>query len=271
MLRPDVNAPLENAITSPTPGSSPLRILLAEDHAVNQKVALLMLGKLGYRADIAVDGTEVLEAVSARMYDLVLMDVQMPQMDGLEACRWICAQWVPDDRPRIVALTAGFAADRAECLAAGMDDFIAKPIRMSSLRAVLDGCPRRHGPDSQPIALPVPPAVELSVLDTLRELQAPGQPDIVTELIDLFLADAPELVRSMRAAITAGDEHRLNHCAHKLGSSAATLGGAPLATLCMRVEKGTEGATLESYAGEIDGIEAALTRLTAALLTMRRA
>jgi CheY-like chemotaxis protein len=117
----------------------PLRILLAEDNPVNRKLALRILAKLGYDADVAVDGLEVIAALERQPYDLVLMDVQMPELDGLEATRQIRARW-PDDGPRIVAMTANaMAEDREACLVAGMDDYLAKPIRVAELTAALAG------------------------------------------------------------------------------------------------------------------------------------
>ncbi|HSJ52647.1 MAG TPA: response regulator [Anaerolineae bacterium] len=118
----------------------PLRILLAEDNLVNQKLALRLLERMGYRADVAANGLEVLQALRRQPYDLVLMDVQMPEMDGLEASRAIGREWPVGQRPRIVAMTANvLPEDRQECLAAGMEDFIAKPIRVEELVAALAG------------------------------------------------------------------------------------------------------------------------------------
>ncbi|MBE2243425.1 MAG: response regulator, partial [Burkholderiaceae bacterium] len=117
----------------------PLRILLAEDNAVNQKLALRLLQQMGYRADVASNGIEAIECVARQTYDVVLMDVQMPEMDGLEASRRIVARW-PESaaRPRIVAMTANaMQGDREECLAAGMDDYVTKPIRVDALVAAL--------------------------------------------------------------------------------------------------------------------------------------
>ncbi len=112
----------------------PLRILLAEDNAVNQKLALRLLQQMGYRADVASNGVEAIECVERQPYDVVLMDVQMPEMDGLEASRRITAKWPPHERPRIVAMTANaMQGDREECLAAGMDDYVTKPIRVDAL------------------------------------------------------------------------------------------------------------------------------------------
>jgi CheY-like chemotaxis protein/HPt (histidine-containing phosphotransfer) domain-containing protein len=116
----------------------PLRILLAEDNSVNQQLALLLLGRMGYRADVAANGLEALEAVERQPYDVILMDVQMPEMDGLEASRRLCQRYPVDRRPRIVAMTANaMQGDREMCLAAGMDDYVAKPIRVEELTAAL--------------------------------------------------------------------------------------------------------------------------------------
>ena len=122
----------------------PLSILLAEDNSINQKVALLVLGRLGYRADVAANGLEALEAVRRQHYDVVLMDVQMPEMDGLEATQAIRREFADRSRPRIVATTANaMKEDRDACLAAGMDDYITKPIQFPELVAALNKCQAR--------------------------------------------------------------------------------------------------------------------------------
>jgi signal transduction histidine kinase/ActR/RegA family two-component response regulator len=112
----------------------PLRILLAEDNLVNQKLAMRLLQQMGYRADLAVNGLEAIEQVERQRYDVVLMDVQMPEMDGLEASRRITKRWPTQRRPRIVAMTANaMQGDRQDCLGAGMDDYLTKPIRVDQL------------------------------------------------------------------------------------------------------------------------------------------
>ncbi|WP_213956579.1 GAF domain-containing protein [Variovorax sp. dw_954] len=122
----------------------PLRILLAEDNAVNQKLAMRLLQQMGYRADLASNGIEAVESVERQAYDVVLMDVQMPELDGLDATRQICARLQPGERPRIVAMTANaMQGDREMCLAAGMDDYITKPIRVDSLVEALNNVPER--------------------------------------------------------------------------------------------------------------------------------
>ncbi len=137
----DAAAPADEALVAghrPAAAAVPLRILLAEDTAVNQKVVLLMLERLGYRADLAADGIEAVEALRRQSYDVVLMDVQMPRMDGLEATRRIHQLLAEKKRPRIIGLTAhAMSGDRERFLRAGMDDYISKPIHLDELRAAL--------------------------------------------------------------------------------------------------------------------------------------
>jgi len=124
----------------------PLRILLAEDNVVNQKLAMRLLQQMGYRADLASNGIEAIECVARQTYDVVLMDVQMPEMDGLEASRQITARWPAAQRPRIVAMTANaMQGDREMCIAAGMDDYVTKPIRVDALVAALSQVPAQEG------------------------------------------------------------------------------------------------------------------------------
>jgi GAF domain-containing protein/CheY-like chemotaxis protein len=130
--------PVRAAMDKEMAKGHPLRILLAEDNAVNQKLALRILERLGYRADVASNGLETVESIERQTYDVILMDVQMPEMDGLEATRQIVAKW-PQKHPRIIGLTANaLEGDREQCLAAGMDDYISKPIRVEELVDALE-------------------------------------------------------------------------------------------------------------------------------------
>jgi CheY-like chemotaxis protein len=117
----------------------PLKILLAEDNAFNQKLATHLLEQMGYQADLAANGLEAIQSLERQHYDVILMDVQMPEMDGLEATRRICARWPRDTRPQIIAMTANaMQGDREMCLQVGMDDYISKPIRVTELAAALE-------------------------------------------------------------------------------------------------------------------------------------
>ena len=127
------------ARSRPRPTRLPLRLLLADDNPINQKVGLSVLHKLGYRADVANNGLEVLKALDQKAYDILFLDVQMPEMDGLEAARQICQRWPADKRPRIIAMTGNaLMGDREKCLQAGMDDYISKPVRVRELQTALE-------------------------------------------------------------------------------------------------------------------------------------
>jgi CheY-like chemotaxis protein len=127
-------APARSTMDARMAERHPLRILLAEDNVVNQKLAMRILQQMGYRADLASNGIEAIECVKRQTYDVVLMDVQMPEMDGLEASKRITTLWNAAERPRIVAMTANaMQGDREMCLAAGMDDYLTKPIRVEQL------------------------------------------------------------------------------------------------------------------------------------------
>jgi CheY-like chemotaxis protein len=147
------------AIVTGTPNGHPIRVLVAEDNVVNQKVAVRMLEKLGLRADVAADGREAVDLFALLPYDLVLMDCQMPEMDGYEAAREIRKHEAPDRRVVIVAMTAdAMAGARDQCLRAGMDDYIAKPIRMEDLAAILNKSLPLTGTRALAVTTAQPPA-----------------------------------------------------------------------------------------------------------------
>jgi GAF domain-containing protein/CheY-like chemotaxis protein/tetratricopeptide (TPR) repeat protein len=142
---PKVAAPAKSRLDPTMATRHPLRILLAEDNVVNQKLALRILQQMGYRADVASNGIEAIESVERQAYDVILMDVQMPEMDGLDATRRIAAKWPPDKRPRIVAMTANaMQGDREMCITAGMDDYLTKPIRVDQLVEALNQASARE-------------------------------------------------------------------------------------------------------------------------------
>jgi CheY-like chemotaxis protein/HPt (histidine-containing phosphotransfer) domain-containing protein len=247
----------------------PLRVLIAEDNIVNQKVAVKMLGRLGYRPDVVNNGLEAVEAVARQRYDVLLLDVQMPVMDGFEAARRITATRGPGDRPRIVGMTAlAMTGDRERCLEAGMDDYITKPVKPEELQGALE----RAAPAAPAVTLVEAPAqepVDLSVLASLRELQDPDEPDFVTELIDLLVADLPEKLRALEDAAAAGNAHGVNRIAHSLKSSCGNLGAVPLSKIFLSIErKGAEGDLLATP-DLIAAAAAEFTRVKQALSAQR--
>jgi CheY-like chemotaxis protein/HPt (histidine-containing phosphotransfer) domain-containing protein len=217
----------------------PLRILVAEDNAVNQQLVMLMLQRLGYRADLAGNGVEAVEAVHRQGYDLVLMDVQMPEMDGLEASRRICEERAGSDRPWIVAMTANaMAGDREECLEAGMDDYLTKPLDLAALASALErtASAQEGADDGGEGGELETPACDPGPLDELLEVMGEAGPELVRSLVATFLAEAPRLLEAAAEAEAAGRIEEVQRAAHSLKSSSAALGAMRLAAACRRLE-----------------------------------
>jgi CheY-like chemotaxis protein len=227
-----------------------LRILVVEDNPVNQKVAVGVLARLGCRADVAGNGVEALEAIRRQPYDAILMDVQMPEMDGIEATRRIRAELPPERQPCIVALTANaMAEDRERCLAAGMDDYLSKPLRSAQLVAALAGCcPASTVGSVAPLATAAPTgtgdgsSLDLAVLAELRaDLE---DDDFVQEIIDRFVATTAGQVEAMQVAHRTGDHETLRTTAHTMKGTSATFGALRLAQLSTELQDAAaNGAT----------------------------
>jgi CheY-like chemotaxis protein len=233
---------------------------------VNQKVALQLLERLGYRADVAWNGLEVLDALERQPYDVVLMDVQMPELDGLDASRRICERWSPRVRPRIIAMTANaMPEDREACFSAGMDDYLAKPIRPDELaRALRDVGPLRGraeaGSDDAGISLAA------AALESLREI---GGNDFLAELIDEFLTEAPALLAALRRALEQDDADETRRAAHTLKSNGATFGAEAFSELCRELEARAKDGRLEGAEQLVDRIDGEYARLQEALAALR--
>lgn len=231
----------------------PLRILLVEDISLNQKVALQILERLGYRADVASNGLEALSALRQQSYDLVFMDVQMPEMDGLEATRHICQEWPHPNRPWIIAMTAhAMQGDKEECLSAGMNDYISKPIRVEALIQAFNNYRIFQPFDPQVMAVVnkkeeiyqpkinseviLAPAIDSEIFQALIEMTGDDAVEILAEFIDGYLEDAPQRLLAIGNAIARGDAAALRSAAHALRSLSVTVGAMPLAQLCEELE-----------------------------------
>jgi signal transduction histidine kinase/CheY-like chemotaxis protein/HPt (histidine-containing phosphotransfer) domain-containing protein len=257
-----VGAAREETPSAPGAGSAvmaaaPLRILLAEDNEINQTVAIRLLERLGHRADVASNGREVLARLEHAIYDIVLMDVQMPEMDGLEASRAICARWPAGRRPRIVAMTAeAMHGDREKCLAAGMDDYIVKPVTLDQLREALTRCPAPGGVAAES-------AVDRRVLEQLRE-DLGGNPPL-RDIIVSFLETTPEALVTLRDAAARADVDAIRRTAHMLKGTSAMLGARPLAEQCAELEHLSRSGHVADAVSRVTAIEASYRKVEAAL------
>lgn len=219
----------------------PLRILLAEDNAVNQKVALLILSRLGYRADCAANGYEVLDAVTKRPYDVILMDVHMPELDGLEATRRLRRKGPWLTSPRIIAMTADVMQEgREACMEAGMDDFVSKPIRLAELVAAIERCSGIRATESSPGRMAPPsersslvsaeePVIDDEIFDNLRMVCELGGSGTLAVLVTDFLSDSKRLLDEVQDAASRGDWELLERLAHTLKGTSGMFGAKIMA------------------------------------------
>ncbi len=218
-----------------------VRVLLAEDNAVNQKVALHQLKRLGYSADVVDNGRAALEALERNelQYSLVLMDCQMPVMDGYEATTELRRRENGSRHIPVIAMTANaMQGDKEKCFAAGMDDYMSKPVNAPELQAVLARwlLPELQSHESELIENDrVRPAdvLDAFVLAGFRELQAQGNPGFVAELIGLFLQDTPPHIDALRKALPKGDRDTLEHEAHSLKGSCGSFGARRMEAICI--------------------------------------
>jgi signal transduction histidine kinase/DNA-binding response OmpR family regulator len=227
-----------------TPLRAGVRVLLAEDNVVNQKVAVRQLERLGYAADAVENGREAVEAVRGGGYALLLMDIQMPEMDGFAAAREIRRQEGKGPRLPIVALTANaLTGDRERCLEAGMDDYLAKPIVERELARVLE----RFAPPGS-----APPPLDPEVLEGLRELSR-GTDQFLREIGAIYLDDAPRRMDEARAAAARGDAPALASAVHALKSASGNVGAEVVRKLCARIEASARGGTVDAArVGELE-------------------
>jgi PAS domain S-box-containing protein len=260
-------------------------VLLVEDNPVNQELAQNFLEVFGCQVDVAANGREAVAAVSRRAYDLVLMDCQMPEMDGFEATTEIRRREAHEENRRripITALTAhALQGDREHCLAAGMDDYLSKPFTQDQLVEVLvrwlptkvattpdqgrnisPGLSTEEGNSQSPNTAASSSAIDYQTLMAIRALQRPGKPDVLEKAINMYLDTTPELLRNLRIGLDARDATAVHRAAHSLKSSSANLGARELAALCKELETIGRTQALE-LAGPV------LTRLESGYATVQ--
>jgi two-component system, sensor histidine kinase and response regulator len=255
-------------------GRDHVRILVAEDNTVNQKVALRQLDRLGYAADAVANGIEVLEALDRIPYDVVFMDCQMPEMDGYEATREIRKREGDSRRTTIIAMTANaLDGDRERCLAAGMDDYISKPVKRELLSAAIERWVADRGSSrqvaeslntSQPPEASSARVIDASVIAELRALQSSTDPEFFNHLIDLFLEETPHRLASMREELATANAESLAHEAHALKGSSGHLGATRMDALCEILED-------QGRAGSTNGAPALLSALEEEFERVRKA
>jgi CheY-like chemotaxis protein/HPt (histidine-containing phosphotransfer) domain-containing protein len=250
------------------------RVLVAEDNQVNQKVAVRMLERLGYRADVAADGLEALEALLRVPYAAVLMDVQMPEMDGHEATAEIRRREAGlNRRTPIIAMTANaMRGDREKALAAGMDDYLPKPVKPEELEAALGRwIPQEEAGNSMAIAeaegSSVAPGdaeepLDRAVVGSLLEL---GGSELLSELAETFTSDTSPTLSALREAASAGDAQSVERIAHSLKGSSGSMGARRMSAICAELQDAGASGGLSRAPGLLERLEGEFGRVRAAL------
>jgi signal transduction histidine kinase/HPt (histidine-containing phosphotransfer) domain-containing protein len=252
MPRTEKSAPVSSEFDATMAERLPLRILLADDNLINQKVGVKMLQRLGYRPEVAANGIEVLKLLEQQPFDLIFLDVQMPEMDGYEAARRIRQKWNDPERPHLIAMTGNaLEGDRERCLEAGMDDYVAKPVRIPELQAVIQrwGKARQAAqnnslPENVPAAgasavatsaaASTEPILDPTIITELSDMKSKEGVPLLCELIDLFLQNAPKHLEQIK---TSGDNlQQLSFAAHVFRGMSLNLGANGLGQLCQELE-----------------------------------
>lgn len=254
----------------------PLRILLAEDNAINQRVAVLFLQKLGYRADVVSNGREAVLTTERVPYDIIFMDVQMPEMDGLEATRQILARSLPFPHPQIIAMTAhAIAGDRERCLAAGMVDYLNKPIELPMLRSALLRAAarlRQQSPSATtPIAANSSPDKLIFNEERALSLHQLGEltgTQVLAELRQAFDHEYAQSLANMRHALSKSDAKTLERIAHSFKSTCGNLGGERIAAVCQQIEDDAKEESLGNINELLARLDVEATPFLAALDTL---
>lgn len=228
----------------------PLRILLAEDNVINQRVALAMLSRLGYRADVVANGVEAVRALELGAYDVVLMDIQMPEMDGITASRIIREKISKDKQPYIIAMTANVSTDdRDACVAAGMNDFVGKPMRVEGVLTALSRVGQEKPAQSRSFMPSSEPALDAEKIAALRELGA------LEEIVHEFLSEAPVRIEAIRHAIAEQRFDTVKLEAHALKGASGVVGATSLAKTAAKLENASKLQNLADVSSLVEQLE----------------
>jgi PAS domain S-box-containing protein len=232
----------------------PLRLLLAEDNVINQKVATRILSQMGYRPDVVHNGVEVLEALERQKYDVILMDIQMPDMDGLEATRCIRKKFTGARRPWIIAMTANaMDSDRKNCFDAGMDGYLSKPVRIEALEAELTRSSENIGQ-----------VVDFSVLSKFGEMTGSGS-EAVRELVEIFSEETPQTLQQIRNDIDRRQSQGISILAMQLGRACANFGAERMQMLCSSLQTAGKAGDFPTAAEFVERLDAEFETVKATL------
>jgi len=214
----------------------PLKILIAEDNIINQKLIIRILAQLGYKADVVGNGLEVIETLKRQRYDMIFMDIQMPDMDGIEATKYIIKNLKSEERPNIIAMTANVMhGDREKCINAGMDDYIGKPVLIDDVQKIIikwaDFAKNKKSVSRRNIKTSI--MLDSDIIYGLKEIDDRKN---FQEVINLYLEIAPVLITEIQDSYKKMDVENLKKAAYNLKRASLNLGANRLAEICFKVE-----------------------------------
>jgi PAS domain S-box-containing protein len=248
-----------------------VRVLVAEDNIVNQRLVLRQLRKVGYSAEAVASGREVWDALQRVPYDVILLDCQMPELDGYEVTRQIRETEKNSSAeikaaPYIIALTANaLYGDREKCLNAGMNDYLTKPLRLEDLESAMQRAVKKILPAPRSRAFDDVAAIDREIIAGLRDLREAGQPDPLSELVELFLKDSRPRLERMETSVAEADKQALAAASHAIKGSASNLGARRLAALCASLEKIANSGDLSEAANILLDVRSEFHRVEQAL------
>jgi CheY-like chemotaxis protein/HPt (histidine-containing phosphotransfer) domain-containing protein len=249
----------------------PLSLLVAEDNPVNQKLLLRILERMGYRADLAANGVEAIDALKRKEYDIIFMDVEMPEMDGLEATRRIVRDGRKDGKPVIIGTTAyAMEGDMKKCFDAGMDHYISKPIKVEEIQLAIEQWGPPHGSAPEAVGSR---SIEATFIDSgrIKEINAiagANDPHLLRQLVEIYLEEYPKSLEQARQCVAGNDIARLLTVAHRLKGSSINLGITPVADLCRKIEQSGKVSGMSAVLPMVEALEDLSDRVRRELLNL---
>jgi CheY-like chemotaxis protein len=270
---PHERSTAQTGVQVAAPSGRMLRVLVAEDNVVNQKVALRMLTRIGCRVDVVANGQEAVDAVQRVPYDIVFMDCNMPELDGFAATSAIRASEGRNHHTVIIAMTANaLKGDREKCLSSGMDDYVSKPVLQKELAGVVGRWSARPSPAGTPAPIGDPvveetPAIDTTRLDELAELGDEEDPHWLTTILQKFEEDASARIVKLVVASETANPRDLEQVAHALKGSCGNVGAKTMATIAHQLQILGQGGAVEGARDLIAALEKEFARVQAGLGT----
>ncbi len=247
----DENFNIKKKINSSLASKIPLRILVAEDNIINQKLILRILEHMGYVPDVVVTGLDVLDLLNRKKYNLIFMDVQMPEMDGLVTTKRIIEKYDESQRPKIIAMTANaMHGDREICLSSGMDDYISKPILIEEVQSVIE----KWGTVNTSInkiknkmKIEKEELLDFNIIQGLKDLGSEDDKSFLKEVVGLYLEQAPGLMENIKKYFNENNALKMSQEAHSMKGASLNIGAKKMSEVCKSIE-------LKGKANDLDGL-----------------